>query len=254
MNMQTLNAIFIIGFRDLTKLLRDKVRIFAGLAFPVIFIGILGGSLSANIGGRLGFDFLAFIFTGVFAQTFFQSSAAGVISLVQDRENDFSQELFVAPVPRVAIILGKIIGETLVAGIAALGVLIFGLVIGVPLSLPILARMIPAGIAASLLGGAFGILVLGNISTQRTVGQIFPFILFPQIFLAGVFAPLTNAPAALQALARITPLTYAVNLVRAAYYADSPAFDTVISVPPALTALVFAVLFFVFLSTGTWLF
>ena len=35
---------------------------------------------------------------------------------------------------------------------------------------------------------------------------------------------------------------------------DKETFDTVISVHPALNALVFAVLFFVFLSTGTWLF
>src|SRR3989338_4334834 len=132
--MRELNAVLTIAFRDLTKLLRDKPRILAGLVFPVIFIGILGGSLSSNIGRSLGFDFLTFVFTGVFAQVFFQSSAAGVISLIQDRENDFSQELFVAPVSRHSIIFGKILGETLVSSVQIAGILIFGLILGVPFS------------------------------------------------------------------------------------------------------------------------
>lgn len=252
--MRTLNAIAIIAFRDLTKLLRDRVRILASVMFPLIFIGILGGSLSANIGTSLGFNFLTFVFTGVFAQTFFQSSAAGVISLVQDRENDFSQELFIAPVSRYAIILGKILGETFVACVASIGVIALGLIIGIPLSAGALLRLFPAGLAASFLGGAFGILVLGNISTQRTVGQIFPFILFPQIFLAGVFAPLSSAPIMLRVLSHITPLTYAVNLVRAAYYTGTPEFGAVTTLHPALNMLILVVLFFLFLIPGTWLF
>lgn len=252
--MQTLNAITIIAFRDLTKLLRDKTRILASVMFPLIFIGILGGSLNANVGKSLGFDFLTFIFTGVFAQTFFQSSAAGVISLVQDRENDFSQELFVAPVSRYAIILGKITGETFVAFVASIGVIVLGMVIGVPLSAGILLRLIPAGLAASFLGGAFGILVLGNIGTQRTAGQIFPFILFPQIFLAGVFAPLSGVPTILRAFSYVTPLTYAVNLVRSVYYVGTPEFNKVISLHPALNAFILAGLFFLFLIPGTLLF
>ena len=134
-----LNAIITIAFRDLTKLLRDRPRIIAGFVFPFLFIGVLGESFHANVGTGLGFDFLTFVFTGVFAQSLFQSTAAGVISLVQDRENDFSQELFVAPVSRYSIILGKILGETLVAYTPGIGVLLFGLIIGVPLPLSKLA-------------------------------------------------------------------------------------------------------------------
>src|SRR3989344_7067656 len=88
------SAIATIAYRDFTKLLRDRPRLIAGFIFPVLFIGVLGSSLNATIGRDIGFNFLAFVFTGVFAQSLFQSSAAGVISLIQDRENDFSQELF----------------------------------------------------------------------------------------------------------------------------------------------------------------
>ena len=252
--MREFNAILTIAFRDLTKLLRDKPRILAGLVFPVIFIGVLGGSLSSNVGKALGFDFLTFVFTGVFAQVFFQSSAAGVISLIQDRENDFSQELFVAPISRHSIIFGKILGETMVSSIQILGIFIFGLILGVALSAKIVFFLVLAGLSASFFGGAFGVLVLSNLSSQRTMAQIFPFILFPQIFLSGVFAPLQNFPPMLALLSKVAPLTYAVDLVRHAYYSGSPDLPRVTAFSITTDILVVAVLFIVFLFIGTALF
>lgn len=252
--MREFNAILTIAFRDLTKLLRDKPRILAGLVFPVIFIGILGGSLSSNIGKSLGFDFLTFVFTGVFAQVFFQSSAAGVISLIQDRENDFSQELFVAPVNRHSIIFGKILGETLVSAVQIAGIFVFGIILGVAFSAKIVLLLILTGLTASFLGGAFGVLVLANIGSQRTMAQIFPFVLFPQIFLSGVFAPIQNFPPLLALLAKIAPLTYAVDLVRYAYYAGTPELSKVTAFSLGADILIVLALFLVFLFVGTALF
>ena len=88
--MPTINAILTIAFRDISKLLRDKTRIMASFIFPIIFIGVLGTSLQQNLGQGLGYNFLTFVFIGVLAQTLFQSTAAGIISLVEDRQNDFS--------------------------------------------------------------------------------------------------------------------------------------------------------------------
>src|SRR5512136_1181546 len=113
--MSEANAIVAISFRDLMKLVRDPARIAVTFVFPLLFIGFLGGSMQSNFGRSAGYDFLSFVFTGVLAQTIFQSTAMGVISLIEDRQNDFSQEMFVSPISRYSIIFGKILGETLVA-------------------------------------------------------------------------------------------------------------------------------------------
>src|SRR3989344_6578730 len=110
-----LNAIVAIAARDITKLLRDRMRLVFSLLFPLIFIGILGASLQANLGTNLGYNLLTFTFIGVIAQTLFQSTASGLISLVTDRDSDFAQELFVAPISRYTILTGKILGESLVS-------------------------------------------------------------------------------------------------------------------------------------------
>ena len=64
------------------------------------------------------------------AATLFQSAAAGMISVVEDRENDFARELFVTPVPRLTLVSGKVLGETLVDVVQGGFIVGFGLAFG----------------------------------------------------------------------------------------------------------------------------
>ncbi len=252
--MSEANAILAISFRDLLKLLRDPARIAATFVFPLLFIGFLGGSMQSNFSRVAGYDFLPFVFTGVLAQTIFQSTALGVISLIEDRQNDFSQEMFVSPISRYSIIFGKVLGETLVAFPQGAVIVLFGLLVGVPISWPQLLGLLIVSPVICLFGGAFGILMLAGFNSQRTANQVFPFILFPQFFTAGVFTPIKVLPPFLEFLSRISPLRYAVDLTRAVFYAGQQDYVKVVLDSPALDAAVVAALFVVCLVIGTALF
>lgn len=252
--MKEINAVFTIAYRDLMKFLRDRTRILATFIFPIIFIGVLGGSLQSNIGKALGYNFLLFTFIGVLGQTLFQSTASGVISLVEDRENDFSQEIFVSPISRYTIIIGKILGESLVALAQVIGIILFGFIIQLPISLAGLLSLIPITLVVCFLGGAFGILVLANLGSQRSANQLFSFIILPQFFLAGVFSPIKHLPIYLFILSRVAPMTYAVDLVRGIYYAGDPVYSKVVLYNPFIDLLVCGILFVIFIFTGTYLF
>ncbi len=249
-----INAIFAIASRDFIKFIRDRFRIVATFIFPIIFIGILGGSLQSNLGKTVGYNFLTFVFIGVIGQTLFQSTASGIISLVRDREEDFAQEMFVAPVSRFSIVLGKIVGESTVALAQILGIVIFALVIRVPIDWTHFVRLIPAMFVACLFGGAFGVLVLANLGTQVSVQQIFPFVIFPQFFLSGVFAPIKNLPPVLFLFSRLAPMTYAVDLVRSIYYWGTPEYSKIVLHSPLVNLAIISAIFLVFLSAGTFLF
>ncbi|MBP7832954.1 MAG: ABC transporter permease [Candidatus Levybacteria bacterium] len=253
MNKQ-LNAILTIAYRDFTKFRRDKGRIVATFIFPFVFIGILGGSLEANLSGSVGYNFLTFVFIGVIAQTLFQSTASGVISLIEDRENDFSQEIFVSPISRYTIIIGKIAGESLVAMAQGIGIIALGFVLQIPMTILQLILFVPAFIIVCLFGGAFGVMVLSNLRSQRAANQIFPFIILPQFFISGVFSPITELPLPLFILSRLAPMTYAVDLMRNVYYAGTPEYSKVVLYPIHIDLLVISVLFILFLTVGTFLF
>jgi len=252
--VKEINAIATLAYRDVTKLLRDRLRLIVSFIFPIIFIGVLGTSLQENLGSNAGFNLLTFTFTGVLAQTLFQSTASGIISLIEDRENDFSQEMFVSPISRYSIIIGKIIGESIVSMIQAIGVIAFGLILGIPLSIGLIITFIPIAFILTFLGGAFGIFILGNLSSQRFANQIFPFVIFPQIFLAGVFAPMKTLPIYLLIPSRIIPLTYAVDLLRGLYYSGKEEYELIVLHHPLINLAVIAGMFIFYLLIGTYLF
>src|SRR4030088_1657347 len=99
--------------------------------------------------------------------TIFQSSAQGVLSLLEDRQNDFAQEVFVSPVSRYAIVFGKILGESLVAITQAAPLVLFALVLRVPLTATQVMLFAPAALISCFLGGSFGLAAMALINDRR---------------------------------------------------------------------------------------
>ncbi len=249
------NAIVTVAYRDMLKFARDPSRLVATLILPILFIGLFGEGLQATLGSGLGYNYLTFIFLGVFAQTLFQSTALGIVSLIEDRENDFAQEMFISPISRYSLVFGKILGESLVAFVQAIVIVAFSAAIGVPMYWATLPGLLFVGFVTCLLGGAFGLVLLATMGSQRTANQILPFLIIPQLLLAGVFNPLKGLPLYLDLASKIAPLRYAVDLTRAVYYQGQPAtYQQVVLASPLLNLLIMTGMFVLFLILGTFLF
>jgi ABC-2 type transport system permease protein len=243
-------SILAIAQRDVIKLVRDYPRLAVNLAFPILLIAGLGNVLQSTVGQVTGLNAVELAFSGVLAATLFQSAAAGMISIVEDRENDFSQALFVTPVSRLTLVTGKIAGESLVALFHGFCVVVFAVIFGVRFSPEQLGRMLLPCLACCLLGGAFGLATIAVLPNQRSAMQIFQFLIIPQYVLGGVLVPLRGLPPLLNGIAHAMPLRYAVELNRAAFYAGTPGYGQVVSTGPLLDILVIGVLFVVLLIVG----
>ncbi len=252
--MTEVSAILAIAHRDLVKLLRDRLRILADFALPLTLVLLLGPTLQAGFGEAGGIDITTFVFTGVLAQSVWQSASMGIISLIADREEDFSQEIFVSPISRYSIVAGKIIGESLVALPQALAILALAVLVGIPMSLPTLLALLPVVLAMAVYGGAFGILVLSNLSSQRAASQIFPLVMLPQFFLAGVFNPIHDLPPVLAVLSALSPMRYAVEFIRNVYYGTQPGIVAPEIAPAPVNLAVIGGSFLAFIVVGTALF
>lgn len=256
-----LNAMAAIAYRDLMKFLRDRSRIVGTLVFPAVFILILGGTFGAAAAEGRAFDMWTFVFLGVFAQSMWQSSAMGIISLLEDRENDFSQAIFVAPLSRYTILGGKILGESLVSLAQGVVIFAFGLLIGIRMDVSQALWLIPVSILVCLYGGAFGLLLMANMKSQRGAQQIFPFLLLPQFFLGGVISPVDKLAEkgdvislSLDFLSRISPLRYAVDLLRGVFFGGVEPSQGAVLASPAFNLAVMAVVGGVFMAIGTAMF
>jgi ABC-2 type transport system permease protein len=247
---QEMWALLAIAQRDVVKLLRDRPRLAVSLAFPVMLIAGLGNVLQSTVGRVTGLNAVTLAFTGVLAATLFQSTAAGMISIVADRENDFSREIFVTPVLRLTLVAGKVAGETVVAlgqGAAVVG---FALAFGVRMSAAQLGALALPCLGCCLVGGAFGLATIAVLPNQRSAMQIFQFLIIPQYVVGGVLVPLHGLPAYLNVLSWALPMRYCVELTRAAFYAGTSGYHQVVVAGPALDATVLGVLFVLLMVTG----
>jgi ABC-2 type transport system permease protein len=249
------NAIMTIAYRDILKFTRDPSRLIGTLLLPILFVGLFGEGLQATFGSNFGYNYLTFVFLGVFAQTLFQSASLGIISLIEDRENDFAQEIFISPISRYSLVFGKILGESLVALTQGVVIIAFGAILGMPVEWATLPALLFVALLTCLLGGAFGLILLATMGSQRAANQILPFLIFPQLILAGVFNPLRGLPIYLELASIIAPLRYAVDLTRAVYYQGQPAvYNKVVLTSPLLNLLLMTAMFATFLVIGTILF
>ncbi|MGH7721531.1 MAG: ABC transporter permease [Candidatus Dormibacteria bacterium] len=250
-NRHELAAVLVVAQRDVTKFYRDRARLVVSLAFPLIIIAGLGGVLEPVLGRIAGLDAVTFAFTGVLAATLFQSAAMGIISLVEDRETDFSRELFVAPVHRFTIVAGKVLGESTVALCQGAAVVIVAPLLGVRLTLAQLAVLLPASVACCLVGATFGLVTLVALSNRRSAQHVFNVLMLPQFALGGILAPLHGLSPVLDVLSHAMPLRYAADLLRALFYAGTPSYTAAVSGNPAVDGVLVAGLSATFLAVGT---
>jgi ABC-2 type transport system permease protein len=186
--------------------------------------------------------------------TLFQSTAQGLTSLMDDRQTDFAQELFVSPISRYAIVFGKILGETAVAIAQVLPMVIFALILRVPLTPTHIALLVPVALLSCFMGGAFGLLLLNVMSDSRAANQIFNFVFLPQYFLAGLISPINILPWYLAALSLISPMRYVIDLARGVVFSGSPDYGRVVLATPVTNVAVLTLMFGVFMILGTTLF
>jgi ABC-2 type transport system permease protein len=252
--MNEMSAIAAIASRDLLKFMRDPTRLIGTFVVPFLMMFLLGGTLQNNLGKAAGFNFIGFTFTGVLGMTVFQSAAQGIASLLEDRQNDFAQEVFVSPVSRYSIVFGKILGETMVALAQVAPLILFAIVLRVPLTPVMVALMAPVALISCLLGGSFGLVAMSLINDQRAAVQVFQYLILPQYFLAGVFTPISVLPWYLEALSRISPMRYVIDLFRDIVYFGRPEYNRVVLLDPLANVVIVAAMFAVFMFLGTTLF
>jgi len=251
-----LNAITVIAAREVVRFFRDwKSSLVFSFLFPVLFLGVLGGSIAQNLTGGLGFNYLQFALLGMVANTLAMSTMMSVASLVEDRQNDFTQEIFVAPISRYSIILGKIIGGSLTSVLQLFTFVIVAVVMGIslsPLAIGVILLLAPV---ICLSGGALGVLITSIFSsTPKVADQGVIIVAFSQMFLSGAIIPVNNSSGVLGILAHAMPMTYLVDLLRGIIYQGTPTYHQIVLYNPILDLILVAAFSLAFFVVGTFLF
>ncbi|MFC2003360.1 ABC transporter permease [Chloroflexota bacterium] len=221
--MHNLRGIYTIWYRDLLRFWHDKMRLMGAITFPLLFLFVFGSGLSARMGSLgPGIDFVQFMFPGIIGMTVLMSSFMAGVSVVWDREFGFLKEVLVAPISRVSVATGKTLGAATVALLQGLLILLFAPLIGVSFSPWLVLVLLPLMFLLAASMGSLGILLATRIRSMEAFQAVMQMLMFPMVFLSGVFFPLQGLPAWMNALVKLNPATYGIAPIRQIILGISP--------------------------------
>src|SRR5438045_4642016 len=173
----SLRAIYIIWYRDILRYWRDRWRLVASLAQPLLFLIVFGSGLSSSLGSgtlfgaRGGLSYIQFMYPGIIGMSILFTAIFGAMSIVWDREFGFLKEVLVAPIDRWAVAIGKSLGGTTQAMIQGLILLVLAPFVGVRLHLLTVVEVVPLAFVLAFGLSAFGVMLASLRSEERRVGH-----------------------------------------------------------------------------------
>ncbi|MEA2015142.1 MAG: ABC transporter permease [Actinomycetota bacterium] len=248
-----LAGIYTVWLRDIKRYLRDRPRVIGSFAQPVLFLFVLGTGIASSFnvfGGGGGKDFLYFMFPGIVGMPVLFTSFFSAMSIVWDREFGFLREILVAPVSRISIVVGKLLGGSTIAMIQGSIILMFGPLLGVQINFLIFLKVLGIVFLIAMVISNMGIMLASVIKSMQAFQVITNFLLMPMFFLSGALFPLNQTVEWMNIVSKINPLSYGIDAMRFTILNDL----SLQLYPLWLDIVVLVFLIIVFSIIGTFLF
>jgi ABC-2 type transport system permease protein len=231
-------VVFSLASRELVRFFRESKRVFGALGQPIIFWLLFSEGFAPS-----GLEYTHF-FPGVLVMILLFTAIFSTISIIEDRREGFLQGVLVAPVPRWAMVLGKVLGGTTIAMLQGLVFLLLGwlFVTGVSPSWSNLLLAIVFMSVVALALTSLGFILAWRMNSVQGYHAIMSCLLFPMWLLSGAFFP-SGRGDWLSWVVAFNPLTYGVTGLR--YYLTEH-----VAVAPTLTVSWVIMLLFALLTTG----
>jgi ABC-2 type transport system permease protein len=208
-------GVYAVWWREIKVFQREKSRVVSSIVQPLIWLFIFGGGMEASVNVS-GINYRDYIYPGILSMSVLFGSVFFGLYIVWDRKLDVLKAVLVAPVSRISIFFGKVLGGCTDVTIQVLILFLFSF---------LLTSINPWGIPLALL--ILLITSVGMVSMGLAIGSLFEsmegfqiittFLVFPLFFLSGALFPVNDRlPVWLQGAVKLNPLTYTVDGVRGA--------------------------------------
>lgn len=188
------------------------------VVFPSLFLAVNVGGLGRST-QLAGFPhvhgFLDFQLAGAMTQSLLLGGVSSGIATALEIEGGFFERLVAAPIPRVAIVLGRLAASSVLAALQVIFFLTLGLIFGAQIQGGVLGAILVVGIG-TLAGsgfGAIGVMLALRARNASTVQGIFPLV-FVVLFVSSAFFPRNLLSSPVDSLALYNPLSYVADGMR----------------------------------------
>jgi len=210
-----LMGIYAVWWREFKVFQREKSRIVSSIVQPLMWLFLFGSGVGASVSVS-NINYQDYIYPGILAMLVLFGSVYFGLYIVWDRKLDVLKAILVAPVSRLSVFMGKVLGGCTDVTMQIIILFLFSFMFpsvnpwGIPQALLLLFI---TSIALVSMGLALGSLF----ESLEGFQLISSFLIFPLFFLSGALFPVDDKlPFWLRGLVKINPLTYAVDGVRGA--------------------------------------
>ena len=207
-----------LGRRALQNYLRRPQFLAPLVLFPSLFLAINVGAFTqtTQLPGFPEIDgFLDFQLPAAMLQSLLLGGVSGGIVTALDIEGGFFDRLVASPIPRVSIVLGRLLATAVLAALQVLWFVALGLIFGAHI-----AGGVPGAFVVVLIGamagtgfGAIGVMLALRARNASTVQGIFPLV-FVVLFVSSAFFPRALLQSPVDTVARYNPLSYIADGMR----------------------------------------
>lgn len=211
-------AIYVMWLRQMKRFVRAKSRIVSNFVQPFLFLAVLGFSFKASSipGLPAGINYIDILTPGIITMSILFPSVFVGLSVLWDRRFGFLQEVMVAPVSRLSIIIGRTLGGSTTAIIQGLVVLFIAIFLGVNVHFSaVFLLSFVFMILISFVAIGIGLIIASKMRNIEGFQFIISLFIFPLLFLSSPFSTLDSLPSWLRFAAFLNPITYGVDGLRA---------------------------------------
>jgi ABC-2 type transport system permease protein len=216
-NTSELRGIYTLWLRECRRFVRDRSRLIGSLVTPILWLVIFGTGLGSSMGtftSHSDYTYQEFLLPGIIGQSLLFTAMFMGISVIWDRQFGFMKEILVAPVSRVSIYIGKMLGVGSGCLVQGIIVLALGFLIGVPLGLATIGLSFVLMVLITVGLVCIGLIIASLMKSLESFGTIATFVNMPMFFFSGALFPVSNLPQWLQWAFYLNPLTYGVDALR----------------------------------------
>ena len=229
---------FTLWWREIVRFYRQKARVVGVVASPLLFWVVIGSGFGSSFrsgGGAGQQDYLVYFYPGALVLIVLFTSIFAMMSVIDDRKEGFLLSVMVAPVPRSAIVLGKVLGGSTPATVQGMIFLVFAPLVGIHLGVVQVMMIFLVVFLVSFSLTALGFAIAWPMDSTQAFHAVVNLFLIPLWLLSGALFPLSGASGWLRVMMQINPLSYGVDALRLLLY---PSVDR-----PVLLSLMATLLF-----------
>jgi ABC-2 type transport system permease protein len=215
--MQALRVTYAIWLRELKVFVRERTRIVSAIGQPLLYLLIVGQGIASGLTLNQapgGIGYLLFLYPGILGMSVLFTSIFSALSIIWDREFGFLKEVLVAPAPRWAVAAGKILGGASVATLQSAILLVLAPLVGVVPSPQLVLELLLLCFLISAAMTSLGVAMAARMRSMQGFQMVMNFLVMPLYFLSGAMFPIRSAPAWMQGLMTVDPLSYGVDALR----------------------------------------